>query len=268
MLQSLAKGLRALGTPQAMLGAVTLGLLAGTLYITAKALQEFVSISWEAMAKGFVTLGGLGLLASVLGLATPFIIAGSVAIAAMSVALIPFAAAMGVMGLTLPLFVNGLDRITALNSDALSAVALSIGKLGVGLATWAPFGVIGIPAALALNMLTTSLFRLSGLDTGKLDKVAASMQKIKDATPGVGQAIAGGITGLVNKAIGSSEPVATTTGTPATSTASSDSNNLVNELKSLNKQMADVLKYVRETADHTKQGVSATKSLGGNLFSF
>jgi len=41
---------------------------------------------------------------------------------------------------------------------------------------------------------------------------------------------------------------------------------LVAELQTLNKQTADMLKYIRDTADHAKNTVDATKALNGNLF--
>jgi hypothetical protein len=42
--------------------------------------------------------------------------------------------------------------------------------------------------------------------------------------------------------------------------------NLVTELQLLNKQTADMLKYIRDTADHAKNTVDATKALNGNIF--
>ncbi len=47
-----------------------------------------------------------------------------------------------------------------------------------------------------------------------------------------------------------------------------DLNNLKQELETLNKQTAEVIRYLRETADYTKQNVDATKSLNGDLFRF
>jgi hypothetical protein len=41
---------------------------------------------------------------------------------------------------------------------------------------------------------------------------------------------------------------------------------LQTEIQTLNKTMADVLKYIKDTAENTRQNVSATKSLDGNLF--
>ena len=43
---------------------------------------------------------------------------------------------------------------------------------------------------------------------------------------------------------------------------------LKTEMQTLNKQTEEVLKYLRDIADHTGQGVSATKSLSGDLFKF
>ena len=43
---------------------------------------------------------------------------------------------------------------------------------------------------------------------------------------------------------------------------------LVKEIETLNKNTIEMLKQLKEIADHTRQGVSATKSLGGDLFKF
>ena len=251
-----------------MLGAVTLGLLAGTLWIASKALQGFAEISWEDMAKGFVTLAGLGALAAVLGLATPFIVAGSVGIAAMSLALIPFAAAIGVVGLSLPLFTSGLERMSLINSDLLGKAAFSVGKLGASLITWGPFAVFGIPASLALNMMADSFVKLSNVDPIKLEKVAAAMQKVKDATPGVGAAIGAGAAALIGKVTGSTADAATPAKPAVSGPGGTDLNTLVTEIRTLNKSTTEMVKQLKDIADHTQQSVRATKGLNGNLFKF
>ena len=43
-------------------------------------------------------------------------------------------------------------------------------------------------------------------------------------------------------------------------------NNLQSELSTLNKQTADMIRYLKETAEYTKRNVDATKSLSGDLF--
>lgn len=268
VLTGLANGMASLGRPQVMLGAVTLGLLAGSLWIASKALQNFATISWEDMAKGFVTLAGLGALAAVLGLATPFIIAGSAAIAAMSLALIPFAGAIGLIGLTLPVFTASLDKLSILNSDALGKVALSVAKLGASLITFGPFAVFGIPASFALNMMADSFVKLSNVDPIKLEKVAAAMQKVKDATPGVGAAIGAGAAALIGRVTGSTAESANSIKPAASGPSGTDLNTLVTEIRTLNKSTTEMVKQLKDIADHTQQSVKATKGLNGNLFKF
>ena len=43
---------------------------------------------------------------------------------------------------------------------------------------------------------------------------------------------------------------------------------LQTELQMLNKQTAEMLRYIKETTDYTRRNVDATRALGGNLFSF
>jgi hypothetical protein len=45
-------------------------------------------------------------------------------------------------------------------------------------------------------------------------------------------------------------------------------NNLQTELETLNKQTAEVIRYLKETADYSRRNVDATKSLSGDLFKF
>ena len=269
ILTGLGDGLGALGKPQVMLGAVTLGLLAAVLWGASKALQNFATISWEDMGKGFTTLLGLGALGAALSFASPFIVAGATAIGAMGLALIPFAVAMALVSVSMPTFTAGLTAMSTINGDGLGKVALGAGALGGALIAWAPFAVFGSVAASALTQMADSFAKLSTVDPVKLEKVAAAMQKVKDATPGIGQAVGGAISGFANKLIGTSEPApaaAAAKSTPAATDTSNPANVTVTELRSLNKQITEVLKFIKETADNTKQTVSATKALDGNRF--
>ena len=54
----------------------------------------------------------------------------------------------------------------------------------------------------------------------------------------------------------------------AQSSKMSNIESLVKEIETLNKNTIEMLKQLKEIADHTRQGVSATKSLGGDLFKF
>ena len=334
ILTGLAGGVSSLGKPQVMLGAVTLGLLAGTLVIASIGLQNFAKISWEDMGKGFVTLLGLGAVATVLGLATPLIVPGAIAIGALGLALIPFALGIGaasiglqnfakiswedmgkgfvtllglgglatVMGIATPLILAGSGAITVLglalipfalgigaislalptftevlstitkkiNGDALGSLGIGVGKMGLGLATWAPFALFGIPAAFALSQMADSFIKLSNVDAEKLLKVAAAMEKVKDASPGIGSAIGAGAMALIGKVTGpSAGTAATSTPTPISgSTGTADLNILVTEIRSLNNGTKEMITQLKEIVNQTKLGVSATKGLNGNLFRF
>ena len=158
-------------------------------------------------------------------------------------------------------------KLSELDGGRLGAVAMGVGKLGFSLLAFGPFAVFGLPAAFALNSLADGVVKLNSVDPAKLERVAAAMQKVKDATPSIGQSIAAGVAGLVGKVVGVSESPAAE-GKTASAAPASESNNVVKELQLLNKQIAEVLRANKEMADHTKQGVAATKSLGGNLFNF
>lgn len=78
--------------------ALALIILAGALYISAKAFQEFGSVTWEGVAKGLIGLMGLVGIAYVLSKISGDMITGALAIAILGVALIPFAYAMQMFG--------------------------------------------------------------------------------------------------------------------------------------------------------------------------
>lgn len=177
------------------------------------------------------------------------------------------AAAAWLMGKALPTLAEGLGKIGELDGSKLGAAAMGIGKIGLSLLAFGPFALFGLPAGLALNMLADGIVKLNSVDPIKLERVAAAMQKVKDATPSIGQSIAAGVSGLVSKVTGASETPAAT-GKTAAAAPAGGGNNIEAELKLLNKQTAEMIKYIKEGADHAKQNVSATKSLNGDLFKF
>lgn len=66
-LSGLARGLVALGNPKAMLGAVTLGLLGGAIYVTANGFKEFAGVNWKDAAIGLAAVTAISALAAVGG---------------------------------------------------------------------------------------------------------------------------------------------------------------------------------------------------------
>jgi len=203
----------------------------------------------------------------------PLVIAGAanfgIAIAAIGAGI---AAATWLLGKALPTLAEGLGKLGEIDGAKLGNAAFGIGKVGLSLLAFGPFALFGLPAAFAVDKLGDGLVKLNSVDPAKLEKIAGAMQKIKDATPSAGEIIRMGMTsaigGLTKLMGGSDEKPAQPTKPATINPKTNESNNVIAELQRLNKQTEDVLKYLRETADHTKQGVSATKSLSGNLFSF
>jgi len=214
-----------------------------------KSFMQGIAGGLRAFANPMVVLGAAGF-----GLAIAAIGAG-------------IAAASWILGKALPTLAEGLGKLGELDGAKLGSAATGVGKLGFSLLAFGPFAVFGLPAAFAMNMLADGVVKLNSVDPAKLERVAAAMQKVKDATPSIGQSISAGIAGLVNKVVGVSDSPAAGGKTASTAPAN-ESKDVVNELQLLNKQITELLRASKETADHAKQGVSATKSLSGNLFNF
>jgi hypothetical protein len=104
-------------------GAVAIGILSASLYIAAKALQEFTSVKWEDMGKAALSLGGLVGAAIALGAAGPAMISGGAAVALLAGSL--YIAAKGIQEF---IKVNSDDMVKA--GFALAGLAYTVKKLG------------------------------------------------------------------------------------------------------------------------------------------
>lgn len=221
---------------------------------------------------GILSGMGAGLRGAAGGLrafANPMVIAGAagfgLAIAAIGAGI---AGAAWLMGKALPTLAEGLMKFTEIDGTKLGSAAGGIFKLSLGLLPLAPFAIWGLPAAFAMNQLGEGVAKLAGVDPAKLEKVAAGMEKIKAATPSVGESIRAGIAGLVGKVVGTSDASSEPTSKPKAPGEGSDTINLLAEVKRLNSISAETLKYIKETAEYTRRTVDATKSLNGDLFKF
>jgi hypothetical protein len=274
-LQGLATGLTAFG-PAQLIGAT---FLAGSLAIIIAgvgagiaATMALIGLALPTFSTGLKTLsevdtsnfGGLALGLGGLGLSL--------------LAWGPFAVLGLPIGIALTLFANGIEKLSGvsdglekflqLDTGGLTSLGASLGVMGIGLMSFAPFAIFGIPAAMAINSLADGVSKLSGIDAGKLELVASALQKVKDAAPSAGEILRIGIAGMVSKAVAPSE---STTASPSTggSAASADSgNNVASELKTLNNMTTEMLKVMKENLEYMKRSVSATKSLSGDLLKF
>lgn len=202
--------------------------------------------------------------------ANPMVLAGAagfgVAIAAIGAGI---AGASFLLGKALPTLAEGLMKFTEIDGAKLGNAAFGVAKLGLGLLPLAPFAIWGLPAAFAMNQLADGVSKMAAIDPSRLEKVAAGMEKIKAATPSVGDSIRAGIAGLVGKVTGAASAAEAPAASPAPAGGGgADLNILVNEMKRLNTVSSDMLKFLKETADQTRRTADATKALNGDQFRF
>ena len=117
------------------------------------------------LAAGLVTLGGA---AAILSFASPFIIAGSVAIAALGVALGIFGVGMSLVTGPLDQFVTGMANLAEVDGGGLASAAggvLAVGAAMALLAPLLPFMLIGALAGPAIEKmaLATMMFNFTDM---------------------------------------------------------------------------------------------------------
>ena len=146
LFKGIATGLKFLGNPKVLLGAAALGILSAGVWVFSKAMKAFTGVSWKAVGVGITTVLGFGALAALAGVMSPLLFAGALAIGAVGLALIPFAAAAKIAEGPLEKFGNIFKQLAkvpfqnlALAGPALMAmaagfVALSAGGLLSGIA--------------------------------------------------------------------------------------------------------------------------------------
>jgi hypothetical protein len=188
ILQGVSRGLAALGTPQVLLGVVTMIGLGASLFVAGKGLQEFQGLEWETIGMAFTTLLGLGAIGAILGTVSPFIITGAVAITAMSVAFAAFGLAAGVA-------IPNLMQFQSLDYGALTLVGGSLVVLAAGIAAFGAGAIVGaigsffsggvfddlkdisdyanpiMQTATAVEALANAFGRLSSIDVSALTKI-------------------------------------------------------------------------------------------------
>ena len=200
LLTGIAQGIGAFGKTNVIKGAASMVILAGALYITGKALQEFGKVEWESIAKGGVALLGLAGIAMLLGKASTEMIKGGLAIAILGgalwvagkgfetfanlewedigkglVALLGLGAVAAVLGLALPFIIPG---------------AVAIAALGLALV---PFAAAMALAGPAMDEFASGMERLSKISGDDLLKIALGIGAVGAAMAafGAGQAVAG-----------------------------------------------------------------------------
>lgn len=93
ILGGIGNGLSKFG-PKALMGATSLVVVSGALWVTAKAMKEFNAVEWGSVGKGIITLGALAGIGMLLGGSSAMMLLGALSMAALGAALIPTAFAL------------------------------------------------------------------------------------------------------------------------------------------------------------------------------
>ena len=149
-------------------GAAAVLILSAALFVAAKAFQEFGSVTWEAVGMGLVGLAGMAVIAGVLGQVAGQMIQGSIAIALLGLALVPFAYSMQMMaGIGIGQFLTIAGGLILLSAAAallgfalpfIASGALALGLLGAGLVV---FGAGVMVAGKGLEVFVGSIATIS-----------------------------------------------------------------------------------------------------------
>ena len=156
----LGRGLKAIGSPQAMKGAVTIGILAASLGVAAFGFGQFANVDWESIGKGTVALIALTAISFVIGKVAGQLIPGAAAILLLGASLIPLAFAFKLIenvGIGTMFAFAGALTVLAIAAAAASFIAPFI---FVGAAAFAALGVALIPLAYAMNLAVPGLEQL------------------------------------------------------------------------------------------------------------
>ena len=119
-------------------GAAAMVLMGAALFVAAKGFQELAKVEWGALFPGAV-IALVALTAAMvgIGLIAPYVLMGSLAFGAMSVALLLFGTALNVVAGALPMMVSPLMQLAEIGGMALMSIGLGFGAMGMGLVSMA-----------------------------------------------------------------------------------------------------------------------------------
>ena len=146
-----------LNTKKLIQAAAALVILAGALWVTAKAFQEFGKVNWKNAWPGFLALGALVFAAKALEKGSMSMIKGAAAVALLGIALIPAAYAFQMFSdVSWKDVIFGGIAIGVLAAAAFG-LGLILGPIALGAAAIALLGASIIPLAFALNLAAPAL---------------------------------------------------------------------------------------------------------------
>jgi hypothetical protein len=182
----LTKGLKEIGK-NGIQGALVLGLLAGAVLLSAYAFQQFAGTDWTAVLFGGLALAGFAAIAFIIGKLASNIIVGSIAIAILGIALIPFTYAMSLLaGLSMDSIIAAAAGLVIFAGAvfALGAIMFSgVGALvfGAGILALIALGGALVVLGIGIGALAGGMGALSGV----LGPIATSISTIMTSLGGI-----------------------------------------------------------------------------------
>ena len=201
-LDTLVEAFNKMDAKKMLAGAAALLIIAAALWVTAKAVQEFMKVDWAAMAKAGVALLALAGIAYLMGKASTEMIKGAVA-------MLILGAALYVIGLALQFF----TKISWEDMAKAGIALLALVGIAALLGTFAPLFVVGA-AVLAILGLALIVFAGAMWVLGKAMKEVVPLMQVAfeginsiittigDAIVKIIEAVAGGITQVIDKLMG------------------------------------------------------------------
>jgi hypothetical protein len=150
-----------LNVESALKFALSIAVISGGLILAGIAFNLFNTVDWNQTLIGLAVMGGLAVVAGILGMAAPLIMAGSIAIGVLGLALLPFAGSLFLLSK-----VTGIQSIlTELSGGLMSFAGLLpvipiLAALGIGL----------LPLTVGMLSIATGLALLSTL-SGKVSSI-------------------------------------------------------------------------------------------------
>ena len=183
LLKGLGEGLSYLGNPQALLGALSLLIVAGGIFVLAKAFQAFTKVDFKTLLIGIVAIAALAGVMVLVGMSGPLAIIGAAAMLVMASAALVLGVAFSYLSEGISLILEGIGSLVGtlgafIDSVVNGFIALAAPGVGTGLLSSA-LGIVAVTAALAA-------FLLVGAGAG-----------IASAAAGIGSAVLGGISSFL-----------------------------------------------------------------------
>jgi hypothetical protein len=237
---------------------------------------------------GFIKSIGRGF-ASLAPIAVPMLIGAGAVAGVITLLGAGVAAAIALIGLSLPTFAKGLTDIANIDGVNLLKVAAGIGALGVALVAFTGGSIIGGLGAIGSKVLN---FFSGGGPIGMIKDSILELTPILPQLTAIGPAIntyAQGIIAFgravntvdiakakelkeVLKGPSAADQIASAgaqmikAATAAVTGQGGKEEKTHSELAALNTTMKELIRYMKDTADNTKKTHEATKSLNGNMF--